>query len=80
MREQYIEKYDGSDRIKTSPCLFLKDLKCSVYESRPADCKSYPHLHKKDITSRLLGVIDNYSECPIVFNVYEELKTEYNFK
>ena len=80
MREQYIEKFDRSDSLKNLPCIFLKDLKCSIYESRPGDCKSYPHLHKKDITSRLLSVIGNYSECPIVFNVFEELKTEYNFR
>jgi len=81
MREQYIEKDNvGGDVIKTLPCLFLKDLKCSIYEFRPDDCKSSPHLHKKDIASRLWGVIDNYSICPIVFNVFEELKIEYNFK
>lgn len=38
------------------------------------NCISYPHLHKKDFTSRLIGVIENCSVCPIVFNVYERLK------
>ena len=56
------------------PCPFLKDNKCTNYEFRPNDCASYPHLHKEGFVFRLWGVIDNYSICPIVFNVYERLK------
>lgn len=65
---------DGDLRLKGLPCRFLEDKKCKIYKNRPDDCKSFPHLHKKRINSRLFGVIDNYSICPIVFNVYEELK------
>jgi Fe-S-cluster containining protein len=62
--------------FKELPCPFLVNNKCSNYDCRPKDCRSYPHLHKKDFTSRLWGVIENYGVCPIVFNVYERLKTE----
>jgi Fe-S-cluster containining protein len=62
------------------PCPFLIDKKCSVYDSRPEDCRSYPHLHKDEFVSRLFGVIDNYSICPIVFNVYEDLKHIFHFR
>ena len=58
------------------PCPFLQDDRCSNYEHRPKDCRSYPHLHKDNFTSRLWGVISNYSICPIVFNTYEQLKAE----
>ncbi len=58
------------------PCPFLKNDQCSHYDYRPKDCRSYPHLHKKGFTSRLLGCIANYEICPIVFNVYEQLKIE----
>lgn len=58
------------------PCPFLKDNRCTNYAYRPQDCRSYPHLHKDDFLSRLMGVIGNYSICPIVFNVYERLKEE----
>lgn len=58
------------------PCPFLKDNKCSVYENRPKVCESYPHLHKDEFWTRLMGVVQNYSICPIVFNVYEQLKKE----
>jgi len=56
------------------PCPFLLNNACSNYQNRPSQCRAYPYLHKKGFTSRSLGVIDNYSVCPIVFNVFELLK------
>ncbi|MCP4349142.1 MAG: YkgJ family cysteine cluster protein [Desulfobacterales bacterium] len=58
------------------PCPFLRNNLCENYDCRPEDCISYPHLHKEDFIFRLIGVIGNYSVCPIVFNVYECLKAE----
>ena len=83
--EEFMKKYlidAESDDVNKKyefnalPCPFLKDNLCSNYTNRPKDCRSYPHLHKKDFTARLWGVIENYSICPIVFNVFEELKYE----
>ena len=80
MRE-YIEINMERDRVlKDLPCRFLENKKCTIYPDRPYDCRSYPHLHKKGFTHRLLGVIDNYAVCPIVFNVYEDLKFIMRFK
>jgi Fe-S-cluster containining protein len=62
--------------FKSLPCPFLCDNRCTVYEDRPRECRSFPHLHKRDFTSRLIQVISSYSVCPIVFNVYEGLKRE----
>jgi Fe-S-cluster containining protein len=74
-KKQYLHKdQEETDVFKQIPCPFLSDNKCIHYEARPADCKSFPHIHKKHFTSRLMDVIHNYSICPIVFNVYEELK------
>jgi uncharacterized protein len=79
-KKQYLIK-DGnpeqSEEIYTfnqSPCPFLKQNLCSNYDCRPDDCRSFPNLHKEEFVFRLFGVIDNYSVCPIVFNVYEQLK------
>jgi len=77
--DQFITKYvdkdeDGDNILNQLPCPFLNDNKCTQYDSRPVDCASYPHLHKKDFVFRLIGVVNNYSVCPIVFNVYEALK------
>jgi len=75
---EYVEKNkEGNYVITQIPCPFLNDNKCTQYNSRPTDCESYPHLNKNDFVSRLIGVICNYSICPIVFNVYESLKKEF---
>ena len=80
VKDDYIEIDEGDQYFKNLPCSFLKVKKCTVYNDRPEDCKSFPHLHKKMFISRLWGVIENYSICPIVFNVFERLKTELNYK
>jgi Fe-S-cluster containining protein len=59
------------------PCPFLQDNFCTVYDHRPSDCRSYPHLHKRDFVFRMNQAFSNCSVCPIVFNVYEELKREF---
>lgn len=77
----YVEVDEEGDMLfKHLPCAFVNLKNCTLYSSRPEDCQSYPHLHKKNFTSRLYGVLSNYSICPIVFNVIEELKTKLNFK
>jgi Fe-S-cluster containining protein len=62
--------------FRNRPCPFLQDNLCTVYDYRPNDCRSYPHLHKKEFIFRTNQVFSNCSVCPIVFNVYELLKRE----
>lgn len=79
-KDQYVETdWSGQMMLKDQPCIFLKDNACSVSHIMPEDCRNYPYLHKDDFIFRLFGVIDNYSVCPIVFNVYEALKEELDF-
>jgi len=59
------------------PCRFLHEQRCSVYDVRPGDCRSFPHLQKREFRSRLIDVIENCSICPIVYNVFERLKLEF---
>jgi Fe-S-cluster containining protein len=80
VRDEYVETEEGDQYFKHLPCSFLKDKKCTVYDDRPDGCRSFPHLHKPEFTSRMLGIIQNYSICPIVFNVMEKLKAEFNFR
>jgi len=75
-REEEEERYC----LNSIPCRFLDDKKCIIYEIRPEECRSYPHLHKDEFTFRLFGVIDNYEICPIVYNVYEQLKRKMHFR
>lgn len=77
-KKQYLVKDKESEGyiFNKKPCPLLKNNLCSYYDYRPKDCRSYPHLHKKDFVFRLIGVVHNCSVCPIVFNVYERLKGE----
>lgn len=75
---RYVDKdEDGEQIFNRLPCPFLLEKKCSVYDSRPSDCRSYPHLHKENFTSRMIGVVNSNSICPIVFNVHEALKRQF---
>ena len=80
VKEKYVEKDEWDHYFKHLPCSFLKDKKCTIYEDRPDDCRSFPHLHKSGFTSRLFGVLQNYAICPIVFNVVERLKREVGYR
>jgi hypothetical protein len=79
--EQYMIYSEGKRKysLKELPCIFLKDYRCQAYEVRPKDCRSFPHLWKKEFVFRLIGVVENYAVCPIVFNVYERLKERFGF-
>jgi hypothetical protein len=84
LRGRYLERTSTDDpehepgeqcwRIAGSPCPFLRDDRCSVYEDRPAECRGYPYLFEADFSFRMLGMLDRTFTCPIVYEVFEELK------
>ncbi len=73
-KSQYVECGSQMMIINTIPCHFLKENKCSAYESRFSECREFPHLHKNNFISRLFGTLVHYAMCPIIFNVVEQLK------
>ncbi len=81
VKEKYVEESDSDGHaIGAMPCLFLSCNKCTIYEQRFEECREFPYLHKPFFTSRLMGVISNYEICPIVYNVYEQLKDVLHFR
>lgn len=70
-------KHDKNEVLifKKRPCPFLKNKRCSVYDFRPRDCHSFPHLHRRGFVYRVRQAVENYDLCPIVFNTYEALKS-----
>ncbi|MGC9394832.1 MAG: YkgJ family cysteine cluster protein [Anaerolineae bacterium] len=74
-KAQYlVQEGDHKGRL-LRPCPLLQDNVCSVpAENRPLDCVDYPYLLREGFRTRLFGVLANYEICPIVFNVYEQLK------
>ena len=76
---EYLNEADDEEgyAFNEKPCPFLdSDNSCTVYSSRPENCRSYPHLHKDDFIFRISQAYSNCSVCPIVYNVYEMLKVE----
>lgn len=61
------------DRLLFSrqPCPLLEGKRCSCYQDRPEDCRSYPHLDKPDRVSSLMSIICDAEVCPIVYEVLE---------
>lgn len=77
---EVFEKRFMSEGQVNPPCPMLKGKLCSIYENRPEACRSYPHVELPGFTSRLMAVIGNLSICPIAFNAFEELKTEFEWR
>ena len=81
--ERYLERSEAYSenpwQTRTTPCPFLKDNLCSVYEDRPADCSGYPYLYQPDFVFRTWGMIERTFTCPIVYEVMEELKKSLGF-
>ncbi len=78
--EQYLLRDEFGERIiNQSPCPFLKDNRCSVYEDRPKACRDYPYLESEGFRFRMMNAIDNCARCPIVFNTLEDLKRSTGF-
>ena len=86
-RAQLIETYlepteahtDNPWQTRSTPCPFLKDNLCSVYEDRPNDCSGYPYLYEPEFVSRTLAMIERTFTCPIVYRVMEEQKRSLGF-
>lgn len=86
-RQEFIETYlEGSQaasgnpwQTRTTPCPFLKDNRCSIYEDRPADCSGYPYLYDPNFVFGTFAMIERTFTCPIVYEVLEELKRSLGF-
>lgn len=70
---------DGTGHLKASPpCPFLGEGNaCTVYEDRPQACRDFPYLRDHNFRSRSLIMVESCATCPIVFNVWERLKTRF---
>lgn len=80
---QFIEKYLHIDEeqhyvLNSAPCAFLDSGNCcTVYESRPAACREYPHTNRKRFHQVFDLTLKNAEICPAVFQVVERLKKEF---
>ena len=66
---------DGDYVFKDHPCPFLlPDNYCIVYENRPKACREYPHTDRKRFYQILELSHKNCETCPVVYDIFEELK------
>jgi len=76
----FMDKYiltdeDGDFVFREHPCPFLlPDNYCMVYENRPKACREYPHTDRKRFYQILELSHKNCETCPVVFEIFEELK------
>ncbi len=73
---QYILTDEDNDYVfKDHPCPFLlPDNYCMVYENRPKACREYPHTDRKRFYQILELSHKNCETCPVVYDIFEELK------
>lgn len=79
-KDQYFKENDGdSDYItKNYPCDFLQEGgECLLGDEKPISCVEFPHTNKPDRMGSLLSIIDFTGVCPVVYEIYEELKEIY---
>jgi uncharacterized protein len=81
LERRYVRRAkDGVKHFAGTPCPFLEGNRCSVYEDRPEACRDFPYLHSRGSRQRMLVMIDNAGECPIVFNTLARLKGRLGFR
>lgn len=77
--DQYVETDEDGDFVFNShPCPFLlPDNYCLVYENRPRACRDYPHTDRKRFYQILELSHKNCETCPVVFDIFVELKQKF---
>jgi len=58
---------------KSTPCQFLNidTNKCGIYDIRPADCVSFPHITKKKMVEYIHIHQQNVDSCPATYKMVE---------
>jgi uncharacterized protein len=71
----YTEEETGDIMNRTTPCQFFDKRKglCKVYELRPHDCATFPHLYRKDFSDQVDVYTQNLHRCPATLVAVEYL-------
>lgn len=80
VKDNLIQNY-GEYSFKDCKCKFLdQNNNCKINKCLPITCKEYPYTNKEERLFGLYSIISNASICPVVYEILEELKKEYNFR
>ncbi len=71
----YIEEETGDICNRSTPCQFFNQRKglCNIYELRPHDCATFPHLYRKDLFDQMETYTNNLHRCPATLVAMEHL-------
>jgi hypothetical protein len=78
--QKWLKKDSNKDMVnKKQPCQFLnlKDNKCSIYEIRPSDCATFPHLTKRNWKLYAHVHKQNIDYCPATFKMVEKMVSHF---
>lgn len=85
-REQFIETYlkeekNGDYSTRHCPCDFLQENgSCKLGDCKPKSCTNYPYTNQPERLQSLYSVLEAVSVCPVAYEIFERLKTEYDFR
>lgn len=76
-KKYFLEEVDEGFAINKSPCHFLKNGCCSIYNNRPLTCRNYPINVEDEFSAKLINLIHAYEKCPVALKIVEILKSYY---
>ena len=79
--QKYVNQEFGQYQFNVWPCYFLKeDGSCEIETCKPDSCRDYPYTDKPERLFSLFSITESAGICPVVFEILERLKDEYQFK
>ena len=72
--KKYCEKFNGAFHLiedpKNTDCMFLKNKRCSIYEARPTQCRTWPFwpevMNAKTWNKEVLGFCPGVGKGPVI--------------
>lgn len=76
LKKNYLELDEEQEwSFNSLPCPFLGlNNECQIYDSRPKDCREFPHTNKPGFASRSYSLSSNTTICPAVYFIVENLQ------
>jgi Fe-S-cluster containining protein len=76
----YTEEKTGDVMNRTTPCQFFDKRKglCKIYDLRPHDCATFPHLYRKDFKDQIEIYTGNLHRCPATLVAMEHIEKAIN--
>ena len=71
--------YDSYEVIEGEKCPFLTEEGCSISKNKPENCKDFPYTNQENRLGSMLGILSNLAICPVLYEIYDQLKKDYGF-